>query len=311
MLQSSEDMHILSTKQFLDHVELADIFTLADKLEKEDAAHDIAPRLGGKILATVFYEPSTRTRFSFEAGMLKLGGQVITTESAANFSSAVKGETLEDSIRVISGFADAIVLRHPEQGAAARAASVSGVPVINGGDGIGEHPTQALYDLYTIQKELGKIDGLNIAFLGDLKNGRTVKSLLTLLASFEDINVYLISPEELRLPEANRSELAQKNIPFKESSELDPFLKNIDVIYVTRVQKERFASPQEYEKMKGSYVIDANTLKAMKPKSIIMHPLPRVDEIAKEVDDDPRAAYFRQAKNGLYVRMALLNKVLS
>ena len=303
-------MHVLSTKQFLDHIKLDELFAAADLLEKQDAAGKVPPDLAGKILATVFYEPSTRTRFSFEAGMLKLGGQVITTESAAQFSSAVKGETLEDSIKVISGFADTIVLRHPEQGAAERAARVSSVPVINGGDGIGEHPSQALYDLYTIKKELGRVDGLHVAFVGDMKNGRTVKSLLTLLNSYKDVKVSLISPEALALPAARIEELKQQNVDFRISTDLNSILQDADVFYVTRVQKERFADTAEYEKLKDAYIIDTKTLAGMKDRSIIMHPLPRVNEIAPEVDADPRAAYFRQAKNGLYVRMALLASVL-
>jgi aspartate carbamoyltransferase catalytic subunit len=303
-------MHVLSTKQFLDHAKLEELFAAADLLEKQDAAGSIPPVLAGKILATVFYEPSTRTRFSFEAGMLKLGGQVITTESAAHFSSAVKGETIEDSTKVISGFADVIVMRHPEQGAAERAAKVSAVPVINGGDGIGEHPSQALYDLYTIKKELGRVDGLHVAFVGDMKNGRTVKSLLTLLNSYQDVRISLISPEALALPPERIEELKQKNVNFEVSTSLESALKDADVFYVTRVQKERFASVEEYEKLKDSYIIDAKTLASMKDRSIIMHPLPRVNEISTEVDSDPRAAYFRQAKNGLYVRMALLASVL-
>jgi len=303
-------MHVLSTKQFLDHIKLDELFAAADLLEKQDAAGKVPPDLAGKILATVFYEPSTRTRFSFEAGMLKLGGQVITTESAAQFSSAVKGETLEDSIKVISGFADTIVLRHPEQGAAERAARVSSVPVINGGDGIGEHPSQALYDLYTIKKELGRVDGLHVAFVGDMKNGRTVKSLLTLLNSYKDVKVSLISPEALALPAARIEELKQQNVDFRISTDLNSILQDADVFYVTRVQKERFEDAAEYEKLKDAYIIDAKTLAAMKEKAIIMHPLPRVNEIAPEVDTDPRAAYFRQARNGLYVRMALLVSVL-
>lgn len=289
---------------------MEELFAAAALLEKQDAAGSIPPRLAGKILATVFYEPSTRTRFSFEAGMLKLGGQVITTESAAHFSSAVKGETLEDSIKVTGAFADVIVLRHPEQGAADRAAKVSAVPVINGGDGIGEHPTQALYDLYTIQKETGRIDGLHVAFVGDMKNGRTVKSLLTLLNSYKGLKISLISPAALALPAERTAELQENGVNFEESTDLGSVLKEADVFYVTRVQKERFDSTEEYEKLKDSYIIDADTIKSMKEKAIIMHPLPRVNEISPEVDSDPRAAYFRQAKNGLYVRMALLAKVL-
>lgn len=303
-------MHILSTKQFLERSALEEIFAEAAELEKQDATGTLKPLLTGKILATVFYEPSTRTRFSFETAMLKLGGQVITTENAAQFSSAVKGETLTDSIKVISGYADAIVLRHPQEGAAQAAAEVSAVPILNAGDGTGEHPTQALLDIYTIQKELGGLDGIEVALVGDLKNGRTVHSLLHLLAMYQNVKVRLIAPEALALPEEYKELLRQKNVSFEEGSDMAA-ASEADVVYVTRIQKERFKDPAEYERLKDSFVLDTAALSLLKEKAIIMHPLPRVNEIAPDVDQDPRAAYFRQAKNGLYIRMALLQKVFS
>lgn len=303
-------MHILSTKQFLDQDELDKLFAEAKVLEEQDATGSVPQSLAGKILAAVFYEPSTRTRFSFEAAMLKLGGQVITTESAAHFSSAVKGETLSDSIKIVSGYADVIVLRHPEQGSAETAAAVATVPLINAGDGGGEHPTQALLDIYTIHKELGRVDGLTVALAGDLKHGRTIHSLLNLLAMYKGAKIVLISPEELALPEEYKQVLREKSVAFEETADVATVAKTADVFYVTRIQKERFSDPEEYERLKGSYVINSEILALMKDKAIIMHPLPRVNEITPEVDADPRAAYFRQAKNGLYVRMALLRKVL-
>lgn len=302
-------MNVISIKQFLDRDKLADLFALAAELQDQDAKGKVEPALDGKILAAVFYEPSTRTRFSFETAMLKLGGEVVSTESAGHFSSATKGETLSDTIRIISGYADAIVLRHPEKGAAAIAAEVSAVPVINAGDGPGEHPTQALLDLYTIQKELGKVDGIEVALVGDLKYGRTVHSLLPLLSLYKGVTIRLVSPAALALPEADKEELRKNNIAFEETADLAEAAKTADVIYMTRIQKERFGDASEYERLKDSYILGLDTLALMKGKAIIMHPLPRINEIAPEVDADPRAAYFRQAKNGLYVRMALLRSI--
>ncbi len=298
--------HILTTQQFLDKKTLKKIFTIAAKLEKQNKNGKVPPVLKGKILATLFYEPSTRTRFSFETAMLKLGGQIITTENARDFSSTIKGETIEDTVRVVGGYADAIVLRHPENGSAARAAAASPVPIINAGDGSGEHPTQALLDLYTIQKELGRMHNLKIALVGDLLYGRTVHSLIILLSIFKNIEIYLISPKELRLPEEYRKMLRSRKIKFIEGEYLEKILPQADVLYVTRIQKERFASLGLYNKVKDSFSIDKDTLKKLPKKSIVMHPLPRVHEISPEVDQDRRVAYFRQAKNGLYVRMALL-----
>ena len=303
--------HIISTQQFLDLALLEELFASAKLLEQQDKEKTIPKVLSDKILATVFYEPSTRTRFSFEAAMLKLGGGVITTESASHFSSATKGESLSDSIKILGGYADAIVLRHPEKGSAQVAAEVSSVPVINAGDGAGEHPTQALLDIYTIQKERGSIAGLKVVLLGDLLYGRTIHSLLPLLAVYQNVHICLISPPELRLPDQYKSYLSERGVTVEESETLDGIIETADVLYVTRVQKERFPSVEAYEKVKNAFVIDRAMIDRMKKEAIIMHPLPRVTEINPEIDNDPRAAYFRQAKNGMYMRMALLSKILS
>jgi aspartate carbamoyltransferase catalytic subunit len=262
-------------------------------------------------MAALFYEPSTRTRLSFEAAMLRLGGRTMGTDNAREFSSAAKGETLEDTIRIVSGYADLIVLRHNEEGAAKRAAAVSSVPVINAGDGPGQHPTQALLDLYTIRDELGHIDGVRIAMVGDLANGRTVRSLAYLLSKFRDIRICFVAPPQVAMRDDIKEHLDEHHVQWVESQDLDPVLPQVDVIYQTRIQKERFSDEASYLALKGVYRIDASTLARMKKEAIVMHPLPRVDEIAPEVDADPRAAYFRQARNGLYIRMALLDKVLA
>ena len=296
--------------QFFDTAILEQLFSRAAYLERCDKGNYLDPTLKGKTLATLFYEPSTRTRFSFESAMQKLGGNVITTESAGMFSSAIKGESLEDTIKITSGYADAIVLRHPELGSAAKAAVVSEVPVINAGDGPGEHPTQALLDIYTIKKELGRIEGLKVAMVGDLRYGRTVHSLLQLLALFPNVVMYFVSPGVVELPEKYSAYLKEKGVEFRHLQEFDSILPEIDVMYVTRIQKERFSSPDDYNVVKGTYVISSKTLEQMKANSIVMHPLPRVGEILPEVDADPREAYFRQAKNGLYVRMALLELLM-
>ena len=302
--------HILSTQQFLNKKVLVDIFRKADKFERADRQGKIPKLLQDKILSCVFYEASTRTRFSFESAMLKLGGQVITTESAGHFSSAIKGETLEDSVRIISGYSDMIVLRHNEHGAAERAAKVSPVPIINAGDGDGEHPTQALLDLYTIQKELGHIDNFKIAIVGDLLYGRTIHSLIYLLSLSHNVELFLVAPRELKLPQKYKSFLNSRKIKFSESDNLESVLSKVDVLYMTRVQKERFSSARLYERVKNSFVLNKKLLDKLNKRAVIMHPLPRVNEISREVDDDKRAAYFRQAKNGLYIRMALLSFLL-
>ena len=301
--------HIIEAQQF-DLATLAEIFQITEKMEKV-VERGGAKNYDNRIMATLFYEPSTRTRFSFETAMHRLGGRVISTENAKEFSSVSKGETLEDTIRIMNGYADVIVLRHSEVGASRRASAVSRAPIINAGDGVGQHPTQALLDLFTIRKEIGAIDGLRIAMVGDLAQGRTARSLAYLLSKFRDIKMYFVAPEVLRMKEDILSHLRQHNVWFTEEPVLAKVLPKVDVVYQTRIQKERFGDRiADYENCRGIYVINEECLAAMKPKSIIMHPLPRLDEITMAVDSDPRAAYFRQAQNGLYVRMALLSLVL-
>jgi len=301
--------HVIEAQQF-DVPTLQHLFQAAEQMEQVVARGGITD-YHNRIMATLFYEPSTRTRFSFETAMHRLGGHVISTENAAEFSSVAKGETLEDTIHILNGYADVIVIRHKEVGSARRAAAVSRVPIINAGDGAGQHPTQALLDLYTIRKEIGSIDGLRIAMVGDLANGRTVRSLAYLLSKFRDVKVYFVAPPLLKMKEDILEHLREHKVWFTEESALDKVLPEVDVVYQTRVQKERFGDRiADYEKCQGVYVIGSDALRLMKPKSIIMHPLPRLDEITMEVDADPRAAYFRQAQNGLYVRMALLTMVL-
>jgi len=303
--------HVLSTKQFGDRELLEHLFAQAQAMERDDKFRAIPQRMRGRILATVFYEPSTRTRFSFEASMQKLGGGVITAENARESSSAAKGESIEDAIKVIAGYADVIALRHFQVGAAEAAAKVSPVPIINAGDGAGEHPTQALIDSYTIRKELGRIEGLRVALVGDLRYGRTIHSLLPLLCLYPGVTIDLVSPSQLRMPERYIDYLKEKGAAFTETEVLNEAIEHADVVYVTRVQQERFASVEEYMAIKDVYLIDSRIANQLKSDSIIMHALPRVNEIAIDVDDDKRAAYFRQAKNGLYVRMALLDHLLS
>jgi len=299
--------HVIESQQF-SREDLDYLFDLANQMEKLSHRETV---LKNKILITLFYEPSTRTRLSFESAMIRLGGSVISTENAASFSSAAKGETLEDTIRVLNGYGDVIVIRHYEEGSAKRAAAVSDIPIINAGDGTGQHPTQSLLDIYTIKKELGKIDGISIAMVGDLANGRTVRSLAYLLSKYNDIKMYFVSPSNVRMREDIKDYLRRHNVFFEESYDLREVAKKVDVIYQTRIQRERFTNIEEYEKTKGIYIID-NEIMALLPKdSIVMHPLPRVDEIKYEVDRDSRAAYFRQAHNGLYIRMALLSIVLN
>ncbi len=296
--------HILESQQF-DQILINRIFSIANKLEKKTDNS-----LKGKIMASLFYEPSTRTRFSFESAMLRLGGNVITTENAKEFSSAVKGETLEDSIRVINNYADVIVLRHYEQGASHRASLVSDAPVINAGDGIGQHPTQALLDLYTIKRELGKINGISIAFVGDLRHGRTIRSLAYLLGKYKKVKIYFVSPKKLKVGEDIKEYLRRYKISYVETEYLETVISHVDVLYQTRIQKERFSDNKEYQKYKGCYRINLHLVAKMKGKSIIMHPLPRVDEILTEVDNSPKAVYFKQVGYGLLIRMALLKYVL-
>lgn len=262
--------------------------------------------LKGKVLASLFYEPSTRTRLSFETAMLRLGGDVLTAEGI-QFSSLYKGETIEDTMEMVGQYADIIAMRHPEQGSADKAAAASKVPFINAGDGPGQHPTQALLDLYTINDECGKVDDLNIAMVGDLRYGRTVHSLSYLLGLYKNIRFTLISPKELTMPEKVTSFLDEKKIPYELHDDISAGL-DCDIMYMTRVQQERFADKSEYERLKLKYVLTASQLKGKKVK--IMHPLPRVGEISTDVDSLPNAVYFRQAGNGVPVRMALLAMLL-
>ncbi|MFA6257090.1 MAG: aspartate carbamoyltransferase [Candidatus Paceibacterota bacterium] len=297
--------HVLTGAQFADRGLLEKIFARARELQDLDAQGKVPKLLSGKIIATVFFETSTRTRLSFESGAQKLGAGVISMADPKT-SSASKGESLEDTIKIIAGYSDALVLRHPENGAAERAAAVAGIPVINAGDGYNEHPTQALYDLYSMEKELGKIDGLKIAFMSDLRYQRNVHSLVPIFCLFKNITLYFIGPKELALPQIYKDQLIAAGIKFEELEKVDSVLPQIDVLYMARVFKERFTDEAEYERLKKSFYIDKSTLAKMKEKSVILHVMPRIFEVATEVDQDPRAGYFRQAKNGMYVRMALL-----
>jgi aspartate carbamoyltransferase catalytic subunit len=300
-------VHLASSRD-LDRTTIDDLMLRAQRMASRpgDAAH----RLQGKILASLFYEPSTRTRLSFESAMLRLGGQVLTAADAMTESSAAKGETLEDTVRVVAGYVDGIVLRHPEKGAARRAADASRVPVINAGDGAGEHPTQALLDLFTIQQELGRLDHLRVGLAGDLRHGRTARSLALLLARFPGTELVLIAPPELQLEADVCSELRDTGVTMRDEADLGRAIGELDVLYQTRIQRERFASPAAYERVRGVYVVDPAMMQRLPATAILMHPLPRLDEITPAVDADPRAAYFRQARNGLPVRMAILDWLL-
>lgn len=291
--------HLLETQQF-DRVALKELFSIATSMEnhRDDSLH-------GKILASLFYEPSTRTRFSFESAMFRLGGQVITAENANEMSSAIKGETLEDTIRVLNSYADAIVIRHPEIGTAERAAAVSDVPIINAGDGAGQHPTQALLDLYTIEREFGRIDGAHVAIIGDLRYYRSARSLSYLLSKFKDVTITGVSMPELTMAEELKSHLAASGVTYRETESLEDAMKDADVIYQTRIQKERL-TPEAYERTRGHYVIDKPLADSMKDGAIIIHPLPRVGEITPEVDESPHAVYFKQVGYGVLIRMAIL-----
>ncbi|MDD8020906.1 MAG: aspartate carbamoyltransferase [Acidobacteriota bacterium] len=299
---------ILSVRQFA-RPDLEYIFSVAHEMRVMVERIGTFDLLKGKILANLFYEPSTRTFSSFMAAMQRLGGAVIPI-SEVRYSSVAKGESLPDTVRTLAAYADVIVIRHPEVGSAALAARYAGKPVINAGDGVGEHPTQALLDVFTIREELGRLDDLTVTMLGDLKYGRTVHSLARLLTRFDHIKLHYVSPDALRMPPEVIEEVAEKGLPQKEHRTLEGVLSETDVLYVTRVQRERFDNLEEYEKVKDAYIITPKTLEEAKERMIIMHPLPRVNEISMEVDKDPRAAYFRQMEYGLYVRMALLAMVL-
>ena len=302
--------NVIESQQF-DRDLLDLVFQTADTLKADlSGPRSYAKALDGKIMASLFYEPSTRTRFSFESAMLRLGGSVITTENAREFSSAAKGESLADSTRIMNGYADVIVMRHNEAGSAARAAEISNVPVINAGDGAGQHPTQALLDMYTIADGFSGINGLKIAMVGDLRYGRTVRSLSYLLTKYENVEIIFVSPPVCKMEGDIKAYLDKYNVPWREESDLDSIVPEVDCIYMTRIQKERFHDPEDYRTAAGKYILTPERVGRMKPEAIIMHPLPRVDEIPKIVDDDPRARYFEQAQNGLYIRMALLYLLL-
>ena len=287
--------------------ELDHLFDLAGDIEKnrEKYAHACT----GKKLATCFYEPSTRTRLSFESAMLNLGGSVLGF-SDANSSSATKGESVADTIRVISCFADICAMRHPKEGAPMVAAGHSSIPVINAGDGGHQHPTQTLTDLLTIRSLKGSIGNFTIGLCGDLKFGRTVHSLIHALMRYENINFIFISPMELRIPDYITDLLKEKNIPYKEVIKLDDVMQDLDILYMTRVQKERFFNEEDYVRLKDFYILDKAKMELAKPDMLVLHPLPRVNEISVEIDDDPRAAYFKQVQYGVYVRMALILTLL-
>ncbi len=299
---------IISVKQFA-RPDLEYVFGVAHEMRGMVERVGTFDLLKGKILANLFYEPSTRTSSSFTAAMERLGGSVIPINEV-KYSSVSKGESLPDTIRTLECYADVIVLRHPETGSAAIAAKAARKPVINAGDGVGEHPTQALLDTFTIMEELGRLDNLTITMLGDLKYGRTVHSLARIMSLFSNVKINYVSPDILKMPREVMDEVAEKGIPQAEYGALTEILPQTDVLYVTRVQKERFENPEDYEKVKGAYVIDPQIMKAAKKEMIVMHPLPRVGEISTDFDEDPRAAYFRQMEYGLYVRMALLAMVL-
>ncbi len=288
--------------------EVEELFKIAERIiEKEEDFRNIC---NNKILGTLFYEPSTRTRFSFEAAMLKLGGQVIGFSEPGS-SSVMKGESISDTVRTVGSYVDLIVMRHPKEGAPKYASYNSTVPIINAGDGGHQHPTQTLTDLLTIKEIKGRISNLTIGLCGDLKFGRTVHSLIKAMSRYENIKFILISPKELKIPQYIRKEiLIKQNIPFLEVETLEEVIDSLDVLYMTRVQKERFFNEADYIRLKDSYVLDKEKLVSAKADLAILHPLPRVNEISYEVDDDPRACYFKQVKFGMYIRMALIAKLL-
>jgi aspartate carbamoyltransferase catalytic subunit len=299
--------HVLSVKQFADKALLKTLFESAAKMQKLPPA-EYPKLLDHLTLATIFYEPSTRTRLSFETAIQNLGGKIITTENAGEFSSNAKGESLEDTIKVINKYADGIVLRHPEAGSAKRAAAVSDVPIFNAGDGPAEHPTQALLDTYSIYRSKKGFDGLKVGLAGDLLYGRTVHSLIPLLSLYK-VELYLLSPKALELPKPYLDELDKLGVPYKVLNEWGAALPELDVLYMTRVQKERFKLIEDYQAVKDDFILTPALVKTMKKDAIILHPLPRVNEIDPAIDADPRAQYFEQVKNGLFLRMALLDHI--
>lgn len=299
--------HLMSPLDF-SVAEIENLLNLASdiKANPEKYAH----LCDGKKLATIFYEPSTRTRLSFEAAMMNLGGNVLGFSSAAS-SSAAKGESVADTIRMISCYADICAMRHPKEGAPLVASLHSSIPVINAGDGGHQHPTQTLTDLMTIRSEKGRLDNITIGLCGDLKFGRTVHSLINALIRYENVKFVLISPEELRLPSYIREDVIEKNgYGYKEVERLEEVMPELDILYMTRVQQERFFNEEDYVRMKDFYILDNEKMKLARPDMLVLHPLPRVNEISVEVDKDPRAVYFKQVQYGVYVRMALILTLL-
>ena len=294
--------HVLSAEQYT-RESLEEIFNLTDdiKANPEKYSH----KLDGKIVAVMFYEPSTRTRLSFETAALKLGAKIITTENAAFNSSGKKGETLQDTVKILQGYADAIVIRHSSETMPQDAASVATVPILNGGAGKGEHPTQALLDVYTIREYRKSLDGVKIAILGDLLNGRTIHSLLRLVSLYDNVEIYGLSKECFALPQEYIDMLKMRGIEYKKCNSFDEIPKDVDVLYHTRIQSERF----EGDFGKEEYIINKNVLNQFSENTIVLHPLPRNEEISTDIDDDPRAMYFKQAHNGLYIRMGLFVQV--
>ena len=287
--------------------EITSLLDLADRIRSDPAYQDVAAH---KKLATLFYEPSTRTRLSFEAAMLNLGGHVLGFPSET-VSSASKGESVADTIRVVSCYADIVAMRHPKEGAPFRASRYSRIPVINAGDGGHQHPTQTMTDLMTIRTRMGRLDNLTIGLCGDLKFGRTVHSLIKTMARCKNIRFVLISPEELRVPDYIIKDVLEANgIEYRETRSLEESMPELDILYMTRVQKERFFNEEDYIRLKNSYILTSEKMALAKPEMAVLHPLPRVNEIALDVDNDPRAAYFEQVQNGVYIRMALIMTLL-
>ena len=301
-MQSLIDILDLSTEEIDELIETAKDIMVHPEIYREKCRY--------KKLATLFFEPSTRTRLSFEAAMLELGGSVLGFSEASS-SSASKGESVSDTVKIVSGYADIIAMRHFKEGAPLVASMKSDVPIINAGDGGHHHPTQTLTDLLTIKREKGTLNNLTVGLCGDLKFGRTVHSLIAAMSRYSGIKFVLISPEELKVPNyVKEIHIKQKNIPFIETVSLDEVMPTLDILYMTRVQRERFFNEEDYLRLKDSYILTPEKLKSAKESLSVLHPLPRVNEISTEVDDDPRAAYFRQAKNGKYIRMALIMKLL-
>ena len=299
--------HLMSPLDFSVE-ELEQLMNLANDIERNPKKY--AHACDGKILATLFYEPSTRTRLSFESAMIRLRGKCLGFASADN-SSAAKGESVSDTIRIVSCYADICAMRHPKEGAPLVASLVSGIPVINAGDGGHQHPTQTLTDLLTIHSMKGRLNNMTIGLCGDLKFGRTVHSLISALVRYEGIRFVLISPDELRVPDYIRNDVLKANhVEFEEVTKLEDALPNLDLLYMTRVQKERFFNEEDYVRMKDFYILDKSKMDLAKPDMLVLHPLPRVNEISVEVDNDPRAAYFKQAQYGVYARMALILTLL-